>query len=150
MKSKCAEQSQEEICVSPEPGAKQAPHWVCWGCVRRTWARTHPRAVLEGGPDPEQTEIKGKADLGLNEGPEPALSELFSECVQKISEWPPQKMIPWNCSVALCRSRYFGKHQQDLPVVLYPHIPLTESIHSLLILTVNELSGTINKIPPHP
>lgn len=89
-KSKCAEQSQEEIRVSPEPGARRAPRWVQWGCVRRAWAHTHPRAVLERGPDPEQTEIKGKADLGLKEVPETALlSELFSECVQQISEWSP-------------------------------------------------------------
>lgn len=92
---------------------------------------SHRSKGCTGGPDPEQTEMKGKADLGFKEVPETApLSELFSECVQKISEWSPWEMIPWNCSVVLGSSRYFEKHQQDLPVVLYPRVPLTESIHS--------------------
>lgn len=90
------------------------------------------KGCCAGGPDPEQAEIKGKADLGSKEVPETALlSELFSACVQMIGEWSPWETIPWNCSVALCSSRYFEKHQQDLPVVLYPQVPLTKSLHSL-------------------
>lgn len=132
-KSKGAEQSQEEIGVSPKPGASEHPTGArhSLGVVGLCEENLGSHWGCAGAPDPEQTEIKGKAELGFREGPESApLSEIFSECVQTIGEWWPWEVIPWNCAVPLCSSRCLEKHQQDLPVVLYPQVPLTESIHS--------------------
>lgn len=143
-KSKCTKQSQQEIHILPKARAK----WDHRAASSRSGGGGGAVGLCEAnlgsnrskgclyGPDLEHTEIKGRAQLGLKEGPETVpLSVLFSECVQKITESSHLgkwflAVLQWFSAVPGTSKSTYGTYL--LAAVLYPQLFLTKCIHSSL------------------